>query len=107
MALKDKKKDYKIRIIKSDLSELQERINFLTGNSWDISVGIDGVEDVDNSDGRLKIKNIPPEWPLKVMLEWIRQRKVIRQQVVHSIQDEIAHLEFVEALATRHLKEEQ
>ena len=105
METKDKSKDWKIRIIKSDLPELKERVNFLTGNAWDISIGIDGVEGVDDVDGRLVVCDVPDDWPVQVMLEWLRVRKRSRNKVVDQMKDEIRSLTFVEDLAKRQLAE--
>lgn len=103
--MKRDKKDWKIRIIKSDLPELKERVQFLTGNSWDISIGIDGVEGIGDEDGRMKINKIPKDWCAEAVREWIDRRIRSRQTVKSKMQEEIIHLQFVKDLVSRQIDE--
>ena len=107
MSKVEEKKDWKLRVFKSDLPELKERINFLTGKDWDISIGIDGVEDLEDlaGDGRLVINKVPEEWVPKVIIAWIKKRKRTRQEIKNQMSEEILHLQFVEDLVQRQFDE--
>ncbi len=99
-----KKKDWRVRILKSDLPELKERVQFLTGNSWDISVGVDGVEgSEDEVDGREVLNQIPKDWCAEAILQWIGERKKSRRKVSVQMREEVDHLQFVEDLVKRQL----
>ncbi len=101
----DKRKDWKVRILKSDLPELKERVQFLTGNAWDISIGVDGVEgSKDKEDGREVLNEIPETWCAEVMLQWIAERKRSRRKIAIQMREEVEHLQFVEDLAKRQLE---
>jgi hypothetical protein len=101
---KDKKK-WKIRIIKSDLPELKERIQFLTGHSWDISIGVDGVEGVDDHDGRMVVNKIPKDWCAEAVKDWLRKRIASRREVTRAMEQEIVHLQFVRDLVSRQIED--
>ncbi len=96
------KEDYKVRIIKSDLPELQQRMQFLTGNAWDISIGVAGVEGIKEGD-YLKVTEVPQTWCAEVVLEWLHKRKRTRRKVAAQMEEEIAHIKFVEGLVKRQL----
>ncbi len=101
------KKGWKIRVIKSDLKELRERVHFLTGNNWDISIGIDGVEGIGNEDGRMIINDLPKNWEVRSMLKWIKERKNARTLIKNEMGQEIEHLKFVENLINRQLESQE
>jgi len=103
--MKKDKKDWKIRIIKSDLPELKERVNFLTGNAWDISIGIDGVEGIGNEDGRMVVNKIPKEGCAEAVVEWLDKRIRTRQEVGRALKEEIIHIDFVRGLVKRQLED--
>lgn len=108
--MNDKKKEKKwmLRVFKSDLPELKERINFLIGNSWDISIGIDGVEDMEgglDDDKRMVITKVPENWVPEVIIEWLKRRIRSRGKVKQQLAEEMAHLQFVKELVQRQLAE--
>lgn len=100
-----KEKDYKLRVFKSDLPELQERIQFLTGNTWELSFSIDGVEDQDNIDGRMVINKVPEDWPAEVVKAWIERKVATRQFVIGNLKKDIEHLNFMKDLVEKQIEQ--
>ena len=97
------KKIEKIRVIKSDLKELQGRVNVLTGNDYDISIGIDGVEGVEDDDGRMVINDLPKDWELRSVLKWVKSKIRSRYIVNRQMSIEMEHLEFVKELIEKQI----